>query len=360
MTRRLRILWHAVKFEWPLKLLAVIGAAVFWFNVRNIQDPLATETITLAVRATNAPANVEFLDASPREVTTTIRGRKSAVEQAKRSLAAYVDLADQRVGSHDLPVRLAGRPKGVQVVELSHHYVRVRLDASAEAERPVSVQTPGVPADGCEIGRPWADPPAVHIAGPSSAVERVARVVAVLDVSGLSTTTTREVKVQPRDASGLPIPGVRVEPERVVVTVPIQRVTGRTLPVWPDLTNPPPGYQIVQVTVRPATVLVTGPPKLLATAQAVRTSVVDISSLRDTRSYEAKLVAPQGLAVVGATTAVVKVTVASSTTGRLRTPASVPGESASTPATESTLPPAEAAKQQPAAPEETTGSPPPD
>ncbi|MCX7597932.1 MAG: CdaR family protein [Armatimonadetes bacterium] len=310
MRRRFRVVWHAVKFEWPLKLLALVGATVIWFNVRNIEDPLVVQSLSLAVRPTNVPAGAEFLDASPSEVVVVLRGRRSGIERAKRSMAAYVDLSGQRVGSHDLPVQLAGRPKGVQVVDISQERVRVRLDASAEAERPVSVHTPGLPADGCELGRAWADPPAVHVAGPASAVERVARAVAVLDVSGLSSTTTREVKVQPRDGSGLPVSGVRVEPGVVRVTVPVQRVTARALPVWPDVTSPPAGYQVVHVTVRPATVLVTGPRKLLATAQAVSTTRVDISALRDTRSYAVRLVPPQGLTVVGATSAVVKVTVA--------------------------------------------------
>lgn len=316
MRRRFRVVWHAIGFEWPLKLLALVGAAVIWFNVRNIQDPLVVQSVSLAVRPTSAPASVEFLDSSPSEVVVTLRGRRSVIERAKRTMAAYVDLAGQSVGSHDLPVQLAGKPKGVQVVEMSQQRVRVRLDATAEAERPVSVQTPGVPADGCETGRAWADPPAVHLAGPSSAVERVARVVAVLDISGLSTTTTREVKVQPRDASGLPVSGVRVEPEKVQVTVPIQRVAARALPIWPDITNPPSGYQIVHVTVRPATALVTGPRTLLATARAVSTTTVDISSLRDTGSYAVKLVPPRGLTIVGATSAVVKVTVAALSANR--------------------------------------------
>lgn len=334
MTRRLRILWHGMKSEWPLKLLAVIGAAVFWFNIRNVEDPLVVQSLSLAVRATNAPANVEFLDASPSEVSATIRGRRSSIERAKRSLVAYVDLTGQGVGSHDLPVRLAGRPKGVQVLELSQQTVRVRLDASAEGERPVTVQTPGLPSDGCEAGRAWADPPAVRIAGPSSAVERVARVVAVLDISGLSATTTREVKVQPRDASGVLVPGVRIEPDRVLVTVPIQRVTARALPIWPDITSPPSGYQIARVTVRPATVLVTGPRKLLATAQAVSTTTIDISSLRDTRSYAVRLVPPQGLTIVGATSAVVKVTVAPLATKQPPSPPAGAREGGSAPATQ--------------------------
>lgn len=359
MRRQLRVAWHAIKFEWPLKLLALVGAAVIWFNVRNIEDPLVVRSLSLAVRPINAPASVELLDASPGEVVVTLRGRRSGIERAKRTMAANVDLTGQSVGSHDLPVQLVGKPKGVQVVEISHQRVRVRLDATAEAERPVSVQTPGVPADGCEAGRAWADPPAVHLAGPSSAIDRVARVVAVLDISGLSVTTTREVKVQPRDASGLPVSGVRVQPEKVQVTVPIQRVAARALPIWPDITSPPPGYRIVHVTVRPATVLVTGPRTLLATAQAVSTTTVDISSLRDTGSYAVKLVPPQGLSILGAASAVVKVTVAAPSASRpTARPLPTPG-STGTASPQETQPEPSGRGTSPDGPPQESGNPPP-
>jgi YbbR domain-containing protein len=308
--RRLRRLWHAAKFEWSLKGLALLAAVVFWAYVRNLQDPVVLRSVVLPLRAVSVPKSLAVLEMSPEWVTVNLRGRTSALDEAKRTMEVYVDLTGQSVGRREVPVMLSSQPPGARVRSLSVQYAVLALDTMATTERRVVAEVAGFPQDGYRVEAPRAEPSSVTLSGPASAVDRVARVVAPVDVTGLSNAVSRQVKVQPRDGKGLSVDKVDCSPGYVQVSVRAVQVSGRPVPVWPDLIGVPPGMRVAAVQVRPATVVVSGDPAGLASVQHLRTQPLDLAGQQGAATYNAPLKVPVGLTAAGPATVEVRVTLA--------------------------------------------------
>ncbi len=305
-----------VLHQWPLKGAAVVISTALWVYVLNQQNPIVTKEFVVEVMVTGIPKDLELLSIDPKQVTVTLRGRASMLSGSQAPLALQVDVSAGSVGSQEMPLRVVARPAGVDVVHLETKHVKVHLDLSVSTKRPVIVETPGLPAEGYRAYPGSAQPSTVSVAGPASMVQRVTKLVATLDISGLSATASQLVKVEPRDEVGLPVPAVRVEPDKVRVVVPIRPVNVKLVAIWPDLGDPPPGYQVRRLSVRPAGVVVSAAPTVLRTLQTVRTESIDISDLRRTRTYSVRLRVPEGVSILGPASAQVTVEVTRIRAGR--------------------------------------------
>ena len=298
-----------VTHQWPAKIASVAVAVALWVYVLNQQDPVSTRSITVNIEPWNVAKGMELLSVEPDKLTLVLRGRQSLLDRAQENIQARVDLSNARVGSQEVVVQVVARPPGVEIVRMSRRKVRVVMDTSVAAKRPVIVDTRGLPAEGFRALAPSSEPATVTVRGPASLVARVAKVVATVDISGASATVSQQVDVEARDEAGLAVSGVRVEPDRVKVVVPLRRVNVKVVPVWPDLTPPAPGYRVASVTVRPAVVVLSGAPAALEKVQYVATETVDIGGLRRRATFSVRLRVPGGVAVVGAASAQVRVTV---------------------------------------------------
>jgi YbbR domain-containing protein len=296
--------------QWPLKVTAIFISAALWVYVLNQQNPVITRDFSLPVSAVNPPKHLELLALEPEKISVTLRGRASLLDRPIPSLQLRADLSAGQVGAQDVPVQVIGCPPGIEVVALSHDYVKVRLDLSVSARRPVIVETPGLPAEGYRAHPAKADPDSVSVIGPASMIQRVAKVVATLDISGLSASARQLVTVQPRDEVGLTVPRVRVQPEQVQVLVPIRPVDVKLLPIWPDLTDAAPGYRLEHLSVRPPSVVVSASPHVLRALQTVRTDLIDIRDLRGSGIFSVRLRVPNGVTILGPASAQVNITVA--------------------------------------------------
>ncbi|MCD6351731.1 MAG: hypothetical protein J7M26_06400, partial [Armatimonadetes bacterium] len=296
--------------QWPLKVAAMFIAAALWVYVLNQQNPMVVKEYEIPVQVINVPEGTELLTLSPETVKVVVRGRSSLLSGSTPPLSVRVDLSGGNVGGQDVPVQIAARPPGLEVVSLSRDYVRVRLDLAVTTTRPVVVETPGLPAEGYRAYPPSSQPASVSVSGPASMVQRVAKVVATLDISGLSASVSQRVKVQPRDEIGLTVPRVRLDPEMVRVTVPIRPVNTKLLPLWPDVGPVPLGYRLRRLSARPASVVVSASPKILRGLQTLRTQRIDISDLRGTRTYTVRLRVPNGVSVLGPASTQVTVSLA--------------------------------------------------
>jgi YbbR domain-containing protein len=83
----------------------------------------------------------------------------------------------------------------------------------------------------------------------------------------------------------------------------------RTLPVSPVVTGTPAaGYEIDEITVEPATVLVEGDADPLAALARVDTEPVSVSGLSETQTFDTELALPEGIEAVDAVPVRVTVT----------------------------------------------------
>lgn len=218
----------------PLKLLSLAIALVIWGAVHNQADPLVVRRRAVPVEALGVPPNLAVAAIEPPQVTVTLFGRSSAFDQLEYGdFRLTVAVSRAEVGTQMVVVEPEGLPAGLQIRDLSRKIVRVDLDALVSEKRAVFVETRGEPASGFAAAKSDVKPGEVTVTGPSSQVQRVARVVAQVDISGRKAALTTTLNLSAQDAGSLEIPAVRLEPTQATVVIQLQQVSSRTVPAVP-------------------------------------------------------------------------------------------------------------------------------
>lgn len=285
-----------IRHNLGLKVLALTLALVIWGLVRNQADPSVLHHRTLAVEVIGVPEHLAVAAVTPSQVSLTLYGRSSAIGRLERSgFRIVARVTDPNVRSARVQLEPQNLPPGVEIRDLVPLSVRVELDAEVSAARPVFVQLRGNPAEGFTASEPQVRPNEVTISGPSRQVEKVARVVAEVDVSGRNTEEPITIPLLARDSASLLVPGIQITPDQVAVTVPLRRIDSRTVPVAPILSEVPRGYEVQSISVRPVVVTVTGSSRMLADLSTVQTAPIDLTGSAGRTSYTVPLRLGTGL-----------------------------------------------------------------
>lgn len=297
-----------IRANWPTKLLSLVVAIVLWFYVLGSEDPQTTQAIDVPVQVINKPDDLEVISIKPETVELRLRGRQSAFSNGDANrIVMQADLRGVKLGENQVPLRVARLPYTLTALPGYPATATVELDKIIRRDRPVQYIRRGEPARGFVIDSVNLDPNAVTVIGATSIVSRVARVVVVVDTSGLNTSMEFLAEVEARDHRDVVVNGVNFEPRRVKVSVNLQQVDVKTVPVRPVLGDPPSGWRVTNVTTDPPVVTVTGESGL-DQVTSVSTAQVDISGLRGSKTYAVSLNVPRGLSVLGAASVEVAVT----------------------------------------------------
>ena len=296
----------AVKNEWPLKLISLLLAVVLWGFV--VTQQLVHTDKTLPIEAVNAPAGLVATVIQPPTVKVEFEGRQQMMDKAKLTQTRVVaDLSGRVLGEHSVVLEIRSVPPGIRA-SVERQVVRVTLDARDSIERSVTVETIGKQAQGFRLEALPVDPKTITIQGASSELRTVARAVAVVDISGLTKTVQEEVAVELRDERNMPISGLQTQPAQVQVTVAISSVATKTVPIAPELGDPPAGYKVSSVQTSPSTVTVTGEESAVEDVEYIRTVEISIGDLHGRGTFTPTLVFPEGIESVGVGAATVTVT----------------------------------------------------
>ncbi len=302
---------EAIENEWPLKILSLALALVLWGYVITTTNAPTQEQRTLAVEVVNTPGRLIPTTIQPGEVEVTFQGRRRSLAAADLSevtvIADLTDLNDEQIGEHRIPLQTRPLPTGISAV-LSKPMARITLDQKGSTERPVEVELLGKQAPGFQMGAPRASPTQIAIEGANSALREVARVVAVVDVSGFNSTVQKKITPELRDERNVPITGLQTGPATVEVTVPITKLATKTVPIIPRLSDPPGGYQIESVQTSPSTVTIAGDESTIEEIESVNTAHINISNLQGKATFTPNLVFDADVRSMGVSAATVTVT----------------------------------------------------
>ncbi len=292
-----------------LKITSLIAAIAIWTAVRAQTDPVIEQRTKVEVATVSVASDMQVLSVTPTDVYVTLRGRRSIFHRMDtEDIIVVADLNGSEVGTHSVPLAVQYLRPGLQLVSVERQRVQVELDTTLTENRPVLAQSRGRCADGFAAKGWQVQPNEVQISGAASDVHRVDRLVAVVDLAGASATIKRQVVPQPRDEANMMVENIRIEPATVTVTIPVERVETRTIPVRPNIGPVPRGWEVVEVRREPTTVTITGEGEVLAGITAIDTARVDISDLRGTNAYSVPLQVPSGVTVLGPGSARVAVT----------------------------------------------------
>jgi hypothetical protein len=182
-----------------LKLLSVVLAVFLWAVVLGEQKVEVTLNVPLEIK--DLPRDLVLLNEPPDTLKVRLRGPKTLVTTLAPREVVLEGLPKTFVeGENVIPIRpeAVRVPRGIEVVEVTPHRVRVVLDAMAVREVEVSPRIEGAPPKGFVLKRVTSTPPRIRLAGPKSELRRLARVYTVpISLDGQTASFSTRAMLEP-------------------------------------------------------------------------------------------------------------------------------------------------------------------
>ncbi len=297
-------------------LLAVVLAVAVWMNAVSTEDPDETRSLSvpLSIEVTGLKAGLVAQGYQSVSVQVDIRAPHSVWDQlVPKNVHARLDLTGKSEGEYSVPVRIQTDIAPVFVESVEPAKVDILIDRLASRSMAVHVQLAGNLAPGFQAGTPAVSPEGATVSGPESAVDRIAQIVATVDVEGVRSAMEQSVELVPLDTEGTVVAGVAIDPASVSVSVPVQQLGGyRDLVVKvPLLGVVKNGYRLTGLTINPQVVTLYSddPDVIRALPGYVETQPLDISGASADITKSLSLVLPVGVQVVGDPLIVVQVSI---------------------------------------------------
>jgi YbbR domain-containing protein len=290
--------WRRIATPIALAAVSLFAALVLWIAVSDAENPQTeVEVPGVPVRTVNVPEDLAVVRIAPATVRLVVR----ADEDFKDSLSpadfdVTVDLTSIRETA-DLGIEAdVLTDENVQVIRPSQPTVSVVLEPATSKQVPVRPNPVGTIPQGYSYSTDIL-PGTVIVSGARSLVDLVEYVSADVSLTGLRANLTQQVALTPRDARGLEIVRVQVEPARAETRITVQQQENTVqLPIVANLQGVvAEGYNIVGVVVDPSTVPVTGTLETTQAITSIGTEPVDVGSLNRDVTRTVRLRLPTGV-----------------------------------------------------------------
>lgn len=181
--------------KFTLKVLSLIIAILIWLLVRNVDDPIIVRTFyEIPVSIENASYFAENLEIpllvdGKDTVKVRVKGARSVVSKLKKEdIKAVADMT--QIISKDttpimVPVEVTGTGISDSDITVRPRNIQVDIEKQKSVEKTIAVSTGDTQPDkDYEIGNLKANPEKVTISGPETIINKIDKVVALIDVTG--------------------------------------------------------------------------------------------------------------------------------------------------------------------------------
>lgn len=281
-------------------LLAMILSTGLWLIVtveQNPDDRIAFSSISIQVR--DVPDGLAVAN-DLEKVRVTVIAPQDVIPQLRQDqIRVELDASNATVGSQAVPVNVTVEDSRARIESVDPEVVFLRLDEVRSKEVQVRVNTVGIAAVGYVARGVRVTPATVVVRGPQSVVDQVSAVSVDVNLEGQRANVNQALTPVAVSASGSVVERVTIEPERVLVEVPVeQQVSYKTVPVIPKVAGSVAlGYQIVGVQVDPQTVTILGDPAVLSGLETIQTRPIDVTGAEGDVAVSAEANLPQGAAL---------------------------------------------------------------
>lgn len=296
-------------------LWSLLLALAVWLAAVTAADPDV-------VRPYPTPVKVEVIGQDPglvingslpKQVVLTLRAPQSVWDQlAGRpdAVRAILDLSGLSAGEHKVDVQIQISVRPVRTISSSPSSAAVGLEPLISRTLPLQSSVSGQPSVGYQSGQLAVDPQQVVLSGPQSAVQRVARVRVLVDMTGIREGLDETVPIQALDQNNVPITDLTIQPASAHITLPVTRQGGfRDLAVKVIVRGEvADGYRLDSISVTPPVVTVysSNPDLVNALPGVVETQPLDLSQAKDNVTLRIPLNLPGGVSAVGDQTVVIQ------------------------------------------------------
>jgi YbbR domain-containing protein len=304
-----------------LMLLALFFAVLVWIAAEWENDPILVDEFEHAftVQVRSLPHNTHLVEGELDKVYVRLRAARSVWEQlGPDQFQVFINLSPANQGPlepglYQVPVEVLTELDEVVVLGVEPTWLEVELEAIQERTAPVVVQVLGEPQFGYRADEAQVISDTVQVRGPVSLLQQVSQLKASVVLQGDEKETVKKnVPLAPYDAAGGRVSGVTLDPERVLVHVPLRRLFNyRELIVDVDVQGAPaPDYHFVAMSVEPEVVRVIGSVSILDDLSGIiATHPISIEGRTEDVIERLPLILEPGISTVYPSTPVVQVTV---------------------------------------------------
>lgn len=306
--------------RWVYILLSILLAIIFWFYVRAAVDPSGVTNIhNVRVEVTGANVlasqGLAISEISPQVVELQVEGPTSARTNLLRNrsgLYVRVDVSSCVEGENTLRWREVW-PEGVNTDDLTalRTTVTVKVEKLYSKTFDIQFKLEGRVAGDYQMGTPAIEPEKVVVSGPVEQVNQVDKIVAILKTEELSERFAGDLELVPVDKQNKSLTDLELtlSAETAYVVVPV--VMMKEVPLTVNLL--PGGGATEDDAVRdidPPTIVVSGSEADLEGLEEISLGSINLSDVVGTNSFTRPITLDPSLTnESGLTTATVKVTV---------------------------------------------------
>ena len=273
-----------------LKLLSICIAVVLWLLVINYDDPEINRTFTIPITVTREDI-LEEMEKVYEVVnqngmaTFYVTGKRSIVDKlspldftANADLSQIIGLttdSEEKLVPIDI---IANRYAGKISINQKTANMKVTIEDLSTRQFYISCDPIGDMVEGYAIGNISVSPNLIKISGPESAVSKINKVAANVNVDELTKDITASVTPVLYNENGGVISSSQLKMSQDKVTVNVEMLMTKTVPVKCQVSGTPAdGYHFVGLEYAPESVVIKGKSALLNQIEALEIPAEDIN-----------------------------------------------------------------------------------
>lgn len=292
-----------------LKILAVVFAGVLWLAVVNIDDPVTTRSFTATVSVENSDyltgiGKYYEIENESNTITFKVSGKRSYLERMSNSdFRAVADL-ELIENLNRVPIEITPqRYSGYVTIASKVYYLELNVEDLVARPYVISVQTEGKPMEQHALGDMSVSPTLLRVSGPVSVIDTIDRVVATVNVEGMSQDITDSVIPVLYDKEGNEVDTKDLSFNIQNVMVSVKILDTKEVPLNFQTTGTlQEGYEYVDMEYTPETVKIKGVSAVLNTINSINVpkEVLDLTDADGDIEKEVDISAylPEGVTLV--------------------------------------------------------------
>ncbi len=255
-----------------LKIASLLFAALLWFLVTNISDPVDSvrfSNVPVTLRNANSITDnnqvYQVLDDTDVISTVTVYAPRSIVDSLdKENIVAYADLENTTNinGTYYVAITLQTNKyyNQIQSINGSIDSVELSIEERASKTLAISAITTGTLTDGYIIGDVVTDQNQIRITGPESVVDSVKDAQVNVEVTGYTTNIGTNAEIHLYDEEGNEVPKDNLKLSSSSVGVSVNILATKRVPIIYQVSGiPAEGYVATgEIEASPEDVLLAG------------------------------------------------------------------------------------------------------
>lgn len=278
-----------------LKVLSVVIAMILWLAVLNINDAEKTKTFNLTVNLVNTEiitnnGKVFRVEDDTDNVKVKVKARQSILDELSGSdFILTADMGKDLKYDKYVGITVECKNKNIVVdedVTLNRSNIEVSIEDSATEQFQVFVTKVGEENEGLVVGSMVPEQTIIKISGPVSIVEKINRVEAVVDVTGLPGSTVKTCALNLYDSAGEAIDTTYLNfvGKMNGIDVTVSMLNKKTVPLKFSYTGTPAeNYNITDISCKPDAIEIAGSASVLSgiTRLEISPEAVNVEGIDD-------------------------------------------------------------------------------